>query len=75
MAGLHAARARGSIGGRKKGLPQEAQNKTLTAEALYKDENLTAIEISRKFSISKSTIYNYLRHRGVDIFPNKRIRG
>lgn len=67
MAGLQAARARGRIGGKKKGLSQEAQNKALAAEALYKDGNLTVKEISKRLSISKPTLYNYLRHQGVRI--------
>ena len=72
MAGLHAARARGRVGGKKKGLSHEAENKALAAEALYKDGTLSVNEISRRLSISKPTLYNYLRHRGVSISPYKR---
>ncbi len=73
-AGLESARARGRKGGRPKGLSKEAQRKAMAAEALYKQgrnaddkEILSISEISRELSISRSTLYCYLRFRGVDI--------
>jgi DNA invertase Pin-like site-specific DNA recombinase len=53
QAGLSAARARGRVGGRPKGLSSQAQ----------------ATAIAGKLHISKSTLYGYLRHRSVDIGP------
>jgi DNA invertase Pin-like site-specific DNA recombinase len=57
QAGLHAARARGRLGGRPKSLtPKKAQ----MAEALYKDKNNTIDEICKTLNISKATLYRYV---------------
>ncbi|WP_445768995.1 recombinase family protein [Rheinheimera sp.] len=66
-AGLMAARARGRNGGRPVGLGKEAEALTIAAEALYKQNSLSAQQIADKLSISKTTLYKYLRHRGVEI--------
>jgi DNA invertase Pin-like site-specific DNA recombinase len=66
-AGLAAARARGRVGGRPKGLSKEAQHKAIIAEKLYRDGELTVKQICQQLSISRGTFYNYLRHRGVDV--------
>jgi DNA invertase Pin-like site-specific DNA recombinase len=65
QAGLSAARARGRHGGRPKGLPQKAEATACAAETLYKEGKLTVNEIAEKLGIAKSTLYAYLRHRGV----------
>ncbi len=67
QAGLKAARARGRIGGRPKGLSEKAKYKAIAAEALYKNQKLSIVEICKNLSISKATLYKYLRHQGVDI--------
>ncbi len=67
QAGLSAARARGRNGGRPKGLPKKAEATACAAETLYKEGVLTVDEISKKLGIAKSTLYSYLRHRGVTI--------
>jgi DNA invertase Pin-like site-specific DNA recombinase len=64
QAGLSAARARGRLGGRPKGLTKAS---ACAAETLYKEKKLSVIEICKKLSISKSTLYKYLRHRNVSI--------
>lgn len=64
-AGLAAARARGRKGGRPKGLSKKAQHTAIIAEKLYQDGDLTVKQICEQLSISKGTLYNYLRHRGV----------
>ncbi len=66
-AGLSAARARGRMGGRPKGLPKKAEATACAAETLYKEGVLTVDEISAKLGIAKSTLYSYLRHRGVTL--------
>lgn len=66
-AGLEAARARGKMGGRPKGLSNEAEKTAYAAETLYKEENLSVKDITNKLNISKSTFYKYLRHRKVKI--------
>jgi DNA invertase Pin-like site-specific DNA recombinase len=67
QAGLSAARARGRQGGRPKGLPQKAEATACAAETLYREGRLTVNEISEKLGIAKSTLYSYLRHRGVTV--------
>lgn len=66
-AGLSAARARGRNGGRPKGIPPKAVATACAAETLYKEGKLTVNEISEKLGIAKSTLYTYLRHRGVEL--------
>jgi DNA invertase Pin-like site-specific DNA recombinase len=65
MAGLAAARSRGRVGGRPKGLSQEAENKALAVESLYKEKKLSVREIAKRLDISTSTLYAYLKHQGV----------
>jgi DNA invertase Pin-like site-specific DNA recombinase len=66
-AGLKSARARGRLGGRPKGLSKQAQNKARLAESLYKEKELSIKEICNYLSISKPTLYRYLKHRNVTI--------
>jgi len=66
-AGLKSARARGRLGGRPKGLSKQAQNKARLAESLYQEKELSIKEICDYLSISKPTLYRYLRHRNVTI--------
>lgn len=61
LAGLDAARSRGRVGGRPKGLSQEAENKALAAESLYKERKLSVKEIAKRIGISTSTLYEYLK--------------
>jgi DNA invertase Pin-like site-specific DNA recombinase len=67
QAGLHAARARGRLGGRPKGLPPKSETTACAAETLYREGKLSVIQITKKLNISKSTLYKYLRHRNVPI--------
>ena len=55
----------GRVGGRPKGLSQEAENKALAVESLYKERKLSVREIAKRLNISTSTLYEYLKHRGV----------
>jgi DNA invertase Pin-like site-specific DNA recombinase len=65
--GLSAARARGRNGGRPKGVPRNAEPTACAAETLYREGKLGTREIAARLQISKSTLYSYLRHRGVPI--------
>ena len=67
MAGLNAARARGRMGGKPKGLSQEAQSLACAAETLYKEGKLSVNQIAKQLGIAKVTLYNYLRYRNVQI--------
>lgn len=73
-AGLASARARGRKGGRPKGLSKKAQNTAIIAEKLYEEGELTIKEICEQLSISKMTLYNYLRYRGVEIGVARRVK-
>jgi DNA invertase Pin-like site-specific DNA recombinase len=66
-AGLEAARARGRKGGRPAGLSKKAQHTAMLAERLYLERELSISEICDQLSISKGTLYNYLRLQGVKI--------
>lgn len=66
-AGLTAARSRGRVGGRPKGLSSQAEATALAAETLYRERKLSVAAIAQKLHVSKSTLYCYLRHRGVEI--------
>lgn len=66
-AGLSAARARGRNGGRPKGLSPQAEATACAAETLYRERALPVQAIADKLGISKSTLYSYLRHRGVAV--------
>jgi DNA invertase Pin-like site-specific DNA recombinase len=67
QAGLTAARARGRKGGRPKGLATKALSTASAAETLYRGGKLTGQQIADQLNISKSTLYAYLRHRGVAV--------
>ena len=73
QAGLSAARARGRVGGRPKGLPPQAQAIAMAAETLYRERRMSVAAIAQKLHISKSTLYSYLRHRGVEIGPYEKL--
>ena len=67
IAGLKSARDRGRMGGRPKGLSEKAKRSACSAEALYKQNELTSTEIAAQLGISKTTLYKYLRVRNVKI--------
>ncbi len=69
QAGLSAARSRGRKGGRPPGLSEQAEQTACAAETLYREGKLSVDQISDKLHISKSTLYSYLRHRGVPFGP------
>lgn len=71
-AGLTAARARGRVGGRPKGLSPQAEATALAAETLYRERKLSVAAIAQKLHLSKSTLYSYLCHRGVEIGTYKK---
>jgi DNA invertase Pin-like site-specific DNA recombinase len=66
-AGLNAARARGRLGGKPKGLSKDAQAIACAAETLYLDGKLGVNQIIKQLGIAKTTFYNYLRWRNVPI--------
>lgn len=71
-AGLAAARARGRLGGKPKGLSKQAESIACAAETLYKEGKLTVTEIITQLGIARATFYNYLRHRNVPVSSFKK---
>lgn len=67
LAGLASARARGRKGGRPKGLSKKAEHTAIIAQNLYEERKLSVNQICDQLSISRRTLYKYLRHRGVQI--------
>ena len=72
QAGLTAARERGRVGGRPKGMPAHAESTAMAAETLYRERRLSVNDIAKRLSIAKSTLYSYLRQRGVEIGKHAR---
>lgn len=65
-AGLEAAKARGVTLGRKKGLSKKAEQKTRVCKTMYLN-NKPVSEILFELSISKATLYNYLKYHNVPL--------
>ena len=59
-AGLAAARARGRVGGRPKGLTTEAQIKARAVKSMHALKTHTIPEIGQLFHLSRATVYRYL---------------
>ena len=72
QAGLTAARTRGRVGGRPQGMPAHAESTAMAAETLYRERRLSVNEIAKRLSIAKSTLYRYLRQRGVEVGKHAR---
>ena len=65
MAGLEAARARGRVGGRPRGLSAKAQATAKSAKLLYESQLMPVNSICGQLNIGKATLYRYLKHLGV----------
>ncbi|WP_020534864.1 recombinase family protein [Lewinella cohaerens] len=66
-AGLDSARARGRKGGRPKGLSQQAKDKAIISETLYREGNLSVSQICQHLGVARSTFYKLLKHRGIQL--------
>jgi DNA invertase Pin-like site-specific DNA recombinase len=60
-AGLAAARARGRMGGKPKGLSKEAFSKAHVAKTLYDRKDKTTAEIGKVLGISRASVYRYIK--------------
>lgn len=65
MAGLMAARARGRMGGKKKGLTPDAIQKAETAKTLYQ-QKMKVDDIAKVIGVGRTTVYRYLEYTGQD---------
>ncbi|ADY38225.1 Resolvase domain (plasmid) [Phocaeicola salanitronis DSM 18170] len=72
-AGLQAARERGKLGGRPKGLSVEGKRKAKAAKILYLNGEYSINEICKMLKIgSKATLYRYLSFENVSINRRKK---
>lgn len=62
-AGLAAARARGRVGGRPKGLSVQAQARARAVKTMHGLKTHTILEICQLFHLSRATVYRYLAWR------------
>lgn len=69
--GLKAARARGRIGGRPKGLSHKLQDKTDTVKLLY-NQGVNTREIATSVGIAYASVYKCLKAEGITL---KKLRG
>jgi len=60
-AGLQAARARGRLGGRPKAKTLNTPKKVALAQSLYDNKNNTVEDICKTLTISRSTLYRYIK--------------
>ncbi len=60
-AGLQAARARGRLGGRPKAKTLNTSKKVALAQSLYDNKNNTIEDICKTLTISRSTLYRYIK--------------
>lgn len=68
LAGMEAARARGRVGGRSKGLTKKSKELAGLAATLYQSKKYTTKQICDQLNIaSKATLYKYLTHEGITI--------
>lgn len=75
LAGMEAARARGRVGGRPKGLTKQSKERASLAATLYQSRKYTVKQICDQLKISsKATLYKYLRYEGMQIEGWSRIK-
>jgi len=60
------------VGGRQRGLSEEAERTAIIAETLYREQQLGVNEIAQRLYISKVTLYKYLRHRKVVVYAHRK---
>ncbi|QKZ13443.1 recombinase family protein [Spirosoma sp. KUDC1026] len=72
MAGLLAARIKGKVGGKPKGLSEEAKKKARVVESLY-NEGYGVKQISEQLKISRTTTYKYISFRKSLAYKSKAV--
>src|SRR5213082_909011 len=65
-AGLHAARARGRLGGRPKAKTLDTPKKVALAQSLYENEDNTIDEICKTLNVSRATLYRYIKTKAAE---------
>ena len=65
--GIEAARKRGRIGGRPKGLSKELQEKAPRVAKLYTQTDMSIREIRETLQMAQNSVYKCLAHEGIKI--------
>ena len=68
MVGLKAARKRGKVGGRPKGISDDLKEKAPIVASMWKDPDCTIAKIRKAVHISQASVYKCLKHEGIDIY-------
>lgn len=73
--GLEAARRRGKIGGRPKGLSQRLKEIAPAVVLMHKNPESSINDIKKAFKISQGSVYNCFRHEKYDYTKHHKNRG
>jgi DNA invertase Pin-like site-specific DNA recombinase len=65
--GIVAARMRGRVGGRPRGISRSGEEIAEKAEILYSEKKMSVDEICLTLAICRGTLYKYLKVRGVSL--------
>ena len=65
-AGIASAKARGKVGGRKKGLTERLKEKAPLAVIMHKNPETSIKDITRALSIAPASVYKCFKHEGYD---------
>ncbi len=67
IVGLTAARKRGKVGGRPKGLSKRLKGLAPVVASMWKDNNQSIVTIRRTLGIAPNSIYRCLEDQGINI--------
>ena len=74
-AGLAAARARGKVGGRPKGLSEPLKKKAKLAVIMHKNPNTSIRDIMDALQMSQGSVYKCFKHEGYDYQSHHKNKG
>lgn len=74
-AGLAAAKARGKVGGRPKGLSKEIQEVAPIAVIMHKNPEVSIRDIMKALKISQGSVYKCFKHEGYDYKKQHKNKG
>lgn len=74
-AGLAAARARGKVGGRPKGLSKRLREKAPLAVIMHKNPDVSIKDIMKALQISQGSVYRCFDHEGYDYRKQHKNKG
>ena len=74
-AGLEAAKKRGKVGGRPKGLSLRLQEKAPLAVIMHKNPDVSIKDIMKALSMSQGSVYKCFKHEGYDYQATHKNKG